>query len=100
MYHVYVLYSESFDRIYIGQTNNISIRLDKHNQGRVRSTKPYIPWVLVHTEEYPTRTAAMKREKELKSHQGRDFIRNKILNRQSPAGAGLTTRLLSVILKM
>jgi putative endonuclease len=93
MYYVYVLYSGKFDRIYIGQTNDISARIWKHNNGLVKSTKAYVPWHVVYSESFVTRSEAMRREKELKSHQGRDFIRKQIRNRQSPAVAGLTTRL-------
>jgi len=85
MYQTYVLYSEKFDRIYIGQTSNIELRLERHNKGLVRSTKHYIPWQLIHIEEYETRAETMKREKELKSHKGRDFIRNMLVRvRQLP----------------
>jgi len=85
MYYTYVLYSTYHDRIYIGQTNNVDIRILKHNLGLVKSTKSYIPWKLVHVESYKTRSEAMMREKYLKSHIGRDYIRNNIMNRQSPA---------------
>jgi putative endonuclease len=73
-YFTYVLYSKKFGRIYIGQTNDLSIRFEKHNAGLVRSTKAYRPWIIIHVEEYSTRSQAMHREKELKSHQGRLFI--------------------------
>ncbi|MCD6162486.1 MAG: GIY-YIG nuclease family protein [candidate division Zixibacteria bacterium] len=71
---------EKYDRIYTGQTNDINMRLDKHNSGRVRSTNAYIPWRLIHSEEFDIRAEAMAREKELKSHRGRDFIRNEVLS--------------------
>ena len=77
----YVLYSVKFEEIYIGQTNNLAIRLAKHNAGLVRSTKAFVPWILLYFEELTTRGEAIRREKELKSHQGRLFIRNLILNR-------------------
>ena len=80
MYYVYVLYSFRFDRIYIGHTNNLRLRLERHNSGKVKSTKAYIPWELVHYEKFATRLEAMKREKELKSHKGRDYIRKNLLN--------------------
>jgi len=80
MYYTYVLYSDKYDRLYIGQTDSLEIRINNHNQGLVRSTKYYCPWELIHFEVYNTRSEAMNRERELKSHQGRDFIRNKILN--------------------
>ena len=80
MYYVYVLYSKKYDKIYVGQTNNYEGRLVQHNSGRHRYTKRYIPWIIIYTEEFKTRAEAMKREKELKSHQGRKFIREKLLN--------------------
>ncbi len=79
MYYVYVLYSAEYDKIYIGQTNDIGIRIERHNSGKVKSTKAYIPWELVHYEKFATRSEAMKREKELKSHKGRDYIRKYLL---------------------
>lgn len=79
MFTTYVLYSEAFDRIYIGQTSNLTNRLEEHNAGLTKSTKHYIPWKLIYSEKFVTRKEAMKREKELKSHQDREFIRNQIL---------------------
>jgi putative endonuclease len=80
MFYTYVLYSDKFDRIYIGQTDDLSYRLTRHNGGMVRSTKAYIPWKLIHYEEFEARSQAMKREKELKSHQGRLWIRENLLS--------------------
>ena len=80
MYYVYVLYSFRFERIYIGHTNNIRLRLERHNSGKVKSTKAYLPRELVHYEKFATRSEAMKREKELKAHKGRDYIRKNLLN--------------------
>jgi len=78
MFYVYALFSEKFDRLYIGQTRYIGYRLMSHNSGLVRSTKAYIPWRLVYVEMHPTRGDAMKREKELKSFRGREYIRSKM----------------------
>jgi putative endonuclease len=79
MYYTYVLYSKRFDIIYIGQSADLQIRLKQHNDGKHRYTKRYIPWEIVHIEKFNTRTEAMKREKESKSHKGRDYIRNLLL---------------------
>ncbi len=79
MFFTYVLYSHKSDRIYIGQTNNIALRLTEHNQGKSKSTKRYKPWIVIYKEKFDSRSDAMKREKELKSHQGREFIRKKII---------------------
>jgi predicted GIY-YIG superfamily endonuclease len=47
MYYTYVLYSKTFHRLYVGQTSNLSTRLEEHNSGKTKSTKHYIPWELI-----------------------------------------------------
>jgi putative endonuclease len=75
MYTVYAIYSEQFNKIYIGQTENIERRMFEHNNGLLSIySKRYKPWKVVYTEEYPTRAEAMKRERQLKSQKGREFI--------------------------
>ena len=78
MFYTYVLYSEKFDKIYVGSTSGIEKRIASHNEGKSGYTKKYIPWKLIYYEEFTTRSSAMKKEKEMKTHQGRDFIRKKI----------------------
>jgi len=75
MYFVYALYSISFDRLYIGFTNDLSRRLNQHNSKKNKSTKAYVPWKLIHREEFETRLEARKREKYLKSGIGREYLR-------------------------
>jgi putative endonuclease len=74
-FFTYVLYSELFDRLYIGQTDNLERRLLQHKKGKVPSTKPYIPFKLVQVEEFPTREEALKREKTLKLGRERKRLR-------------------------
>jgi putative endonuclease len=73
-FFVYVLFSPGFQRTYAGQTDDVSKRLKMHNAGRVRSTKAYRAWVLIHQERFGSRSEAMRREKWLKSRSGRKFI--------------------------
>ncbi len=80
MYHTYVLHSPTCNQIYIGHTNSLKLRFQQHNNGLSKSTKRYIPWKLLFYEKFETRAEAMKRERELKSHKGRDFIRQLLLN--------------------
>jgi|AVFP01.1.fsa_nt_gi putative endonuclease len=68
---VYILYSQKFERFYVGITSDLDSRLKAHNSGHVKSTKPYIPWVYVYTEEKSDRMEARQREKYLKSAAGR-----------------------------
>ncbi|MGJ8715362.1 MAG: GIY-YIG nuclease family protein [Maribacter stanieri] len=50
MSYIYVLYSDVFKRFYVGMTDDLEIRLVIHNSSKVKSTKPYVPWRIVHTE--------------------------------------------------
>jgi putative endonuclease len=70
MFFLYILYSESKDRHYIGQSNDLDDRIQRHNNGRVRSTKFGIPWKLVYHEQYATRSESVSREQFLKSPDG------------------------------
>ncbi len=75
-YYVYCLYSESRDRIYIGQTDNLQRRVKQHHEGKVVSTRPYLPYRLIYFEEVNDRASAFKREKELKVASRRKFLRS------------------------
>jgi putative endonuclease len=75
MFTVYVLYSKSYDKIYIGFTSDLEQRLLSHNElGKKGWTIKFRPWHLIHTEEFPLKSDAMKREKQLKTATGRNFI--------------------------
>jgi len=75
MFQVYALYSSKFNEIYIGYSTNAENRLASHNHERNKGyTKRYQPWEMVFKEEFKTRSEAMKREKELKTAMGRDYV--------------------------
>jgi putative endonuclease len=73
-YTVYILFSEKFRKTYVGQTNDLAKRMEAHNSGRVKSTKRYLPWMIIHTEDFKTRSEAMRREKWYKTPAGRKRI--------------------------
>jgi putative endonuclease len=70
MYYTYILLSEKDHERYAGSTNNLSRRLDEHNQGKVQSTKNRRPLKLIYFEEYQTEKEARCREKYFKTHKG------------------------------
>ena len=53
-------------------TNDVNRRLDEHNNGYNKPTKPYRPFKLILTEKFETRSAARTREKYLKSGSGKE----------------------------
>jgi putative endonuclease len=67
MFYVYILYSEKFDKNYIGQTSDLQKRLNHHNSGLDTFTKKYLPWKLLYAFPKPTRSEAIHLEKKLKN---------------------------------
>ena len=78
MFYVYILHSESFDRYYIGQTNNLVDRIRRHNSGYVKSTKAYKPWEVVYSETFQSRGDSISRESYLKSLKSKTAIKELI----------------------
>ena len=74
MYTVYIIYSESLDKFYIGYTEDVAHRLGQHNSGISEFTSRATDWVLRYSERYDTRELAMKREKEIKNKKSRKYI--------------------------
>ncbi len=67
-YFVYILRTSS-NTLYIGQTNNLEKRLKEHNLHKSRASKyirSFNSFELVYSEDYLTRTEAMRRENQLK----------------------------------
>jgi len=74
-YTVYILYSETIDKYYVGHTDNIERRLNEHNTGQTRFTSSRgCPWKLCYQEKFETRTLAMMREKGIKAKKSRKYI--------------------------
>jgi predicted GIY-YIG superfamily endonuclease len=66
MWSVYIL-TCSDNSYYIGHTNNIEQRVERHNQGRGSSwTAKRLPVTLAYFEEFTTQNEAVQRETQLK----------------------------------
>ena len=66
-FFVYILYSASHDKYYIGQTDDVPKRLKRHNEHIEKSTSPYAPWTIRCVIEKDARSEAMLLEKKLKN---------------------------------
>ena len=73
-YWVYILQSESTGRYYVGHTNTLEDRLRRHNEERTEANKGRGPWHLAYREEFPTRQAAVVRERAIKNRKSRAHI--------------------------
>ena len=79
----YVLKNNQTGKIYIGQTSNLKNRIDRHNGLLINKSSSFTyknkgegKWILIYFEDFEDRKTAKIREKELKSFQGRMFIKN------------------------
>lgn len=80
MFYVYYLRSKNYDaRFYVGYTENLKLRLERHNKGLVQSTKPYYPWEIIFYEAYKNKKDAKRREMYLKTTKGRKTLKLMLL---------------------
>jgi putative endonuclease len=75
---VYILQSEKDGSYYIGFTSNLNQRLEYHNSGKSRYTSKKMPWKVVYTELFETRSEAIRREKFLKKQKNHEFYKKLI----------------------
>ncbi|MBO0321104.1 GIY-YIG nuclease family protein [Muricauda sp. CAU 1633] len=73
-YFVYIIYSKSADRYYVGHCQDLEDRMSRHNGGRSKYTKLATDWEVKHTVGYSTRVEAMAREREIKRKKSRKYI--------------------------
>ncbi|MDD5136874.1 MAG: GIY-YIG nuclease family protein [Candidatus Omnitrophica bacterium] len=71
MYYVYILLNETKTRTYTGVAEDVEKRLEDHNSGKVKSSRPYRPYKIAYTELFKTLSEAREKEKFYKSTTGR-----------------------------
>ncbi|MFH1098694.1 MAG: GIY-YIG nuclease family protein [Candidatus Uhrbacteria bacterium] len=71
---VYILYSASRDRYYVGVTDDVTRRLREHNHGLSSYTKGGAPWYIVHVEECESISSAYRRERFIKAKRSRKIL--------------------------
>jgi putative endonuclease len=76
MFYLYILYSPSADKFYIGHTDDPFRRLDQHNNSPFNTfTSKYRPWEIVALFQCGnTRSEAIVIEKIVKKNKSRKFI--------------------------
>ena len=78
MYYTYVLQSLKDSKLYIGWTDNLPQRFEKHNSGKVTATKDRLPFKIVYYEACLKKEKAISREKQLKTGFGRKYLFDRI----------------------
>jgi putative endonuclease len=76
MFYIYILYSQLFDKYYVGHTDDPVRRLNEHNEVAENSyTSRYRPWVLLACYKVGEgRGLAMKIEKHIKKQKSKKYI--------------------------
>jgi len=69
-YFLYILWSRSACKFYIGISEDVDSRLIQHNAGLSTWTARYRPWELVRVESHGNYSEARKRELSLKKQRG------------------------------
>jgi len=77
-YFVYILYSKTTDRFYIGSCSDVEERLRRHNAGATASTKNGRPWDVVYQEIFENKSKAIRHENYIKKMKSREFIKKLI----------------------
>jgi len=75
MFYVYIIKSERNGKRYVGSTAKLpEERVKDHNSGTNKFTMHNRPWNLLTFETFLTKNETLKREKFLKSGQGRKWL--------------------------
>ena len=85
MITLYVLKGKNGKR-YVGITNDLTRRLREHRSNTSKGSQIIGEFVILHTEKYADHKSARKREKFLKSGQGREWLNEFESHSEPPSG--------------
>ena len=77
-YFVYILYSTTKDKFYIGYTSDLNERIIRHNQKSKGFTGSTNDWELKYHETFENKIDALNREKQIKSWKSKIKIKELI----------------------
>ncbi|PIV83984.1 MAG: excinuclease ABC subunit C [Candidatus Moranbacteria bacterium CG17_big_fil_post_rev_8_21_14_2_50_44_12] len=77
MHYVYILLLNN-GQLYTGSSDNLKQRISDHKCGKVKFTSKRLPVKLIHYEAYSIKGDATRREKYLKTTEGKRFLKQQI----------------------
>ena len=77
MHYVYILFLKD-NSLYKGSTADLKRRIKEHEFGKVKSTKNKRPIKFIYYEAYLLKSDAERREKYLKTTEGKYFLRQQL----------------------
>ncbi|RYF68511.1 MAG: GIY-YIG nuclease family protein [Cytophagaceae bacterium] len=75
-YVVYLIYSDSLQKFYIGQTVHLALRLEEHNRGKGNFTAKGHPWRLIASFEFESRAEAVQCELKVKGRGAKRYLQD------------------------
>ncbi len=77
MFYIYILQLNN-NQLYTVFTNNLKRRITEHKSGNVKFTSQRLPIKLIHYEAYILKSDAERRERYLKTTEGKRFLHQQI----------------------
>lgn len=77
-YYTYVLASKKDGKMYTGYTQNLQLRFEQHERGKVESTRDRRPLELIYYEACKRKEDAIRRERSLKTFRGKITLRRRL----------------------
>ena len=75
---LYILYSSSLDKFYVGSTHDLDGRMRRHLSNHSGYTSAAKDWQLVYQEGFTSREGALQRERQIKNWKNKNRIRELI----------------------
>jgi len=76
MYITYIIFSSKLNKYYTGQTVDLTRRLEEHNRGKTRFLASGMPWELIYSLSFNTRTEAIDLENRIKKRGAERFLKD------------------------
>jgi putative endonuclease len=73
-YFLYILKSKSYDKYYVGSSQNPMLRLSYHNSIEKGFTSRYRPWEIVFEQEFESKEKALSAERKIKKWKSKVMI--------------------------
>ena len=74
MFLVYILFSDTLQKFYVGFTSDVQKRLLHHNSGQDRFSKKGRPWKIIRTFVCPDKSTALLLEAKIKARGAKRFL--------------------------
>jgi putative endonuclease len=76
MFYVYILFSSSLEKHYVGHTDDVNRRFQQHNAGKGNYTSKGIPWLLIATFECTSKSDAVQLELKIKKRGAKRYLQD------------------------